>query len=209
MVIIIWSAFGKPALINAESGGFDQIWQEFYISTTLSKNISAGLLFNTLYNSELRNYDRFIEGSFKYQLKEWLRLEALYRYENYVDSEIWTYEKRPSVRFVMQKNIEKWSFTYRNRFEMRYFEKYDSEFRYRTDFKVMPEINLTSWQLNPYLLEEVFVGKGEFSRVRSYLGIQGKKKWFEPGIYLLVQSDKNSRSWTNALIGGIVLGVKF
>jgi len=89
---------------------------------------------------------------------------------------------------------------------MRFFEYGPSRFRYRTDLKVSPQWNFTSWDLNPYISEEVFISKGTMSRVRSYLGIQGKKGRVEPSAYLLVQSNVKSNPWKHRLICGFCLG---
>lgn len=201
--ILLFSGLGMRAM----SCGFNQFWQEFYVHSSIGKKASVGLLFNNLYSVEFGNYDWFVEGNIRYAVKPWLDIEALYRQEYYTIGSHWTYEKRSSLRASGKKSYGIWKFRNRHRFEIRFFENSLSRFRYRSDLKVSPQWDFTTWQINPYIQEEIFVNNNILSRVRSYIGFQGKKKWFEPSVYLMIQSDNRANKWGNVLIGGFVLGV--
>lgn len=208
---ILWSicfSMIVSALSKAEEGpkGIQEVWQEAYVYSSIGEGLTVGVLMNNLYNSHLGNYDWFVEGGIKYKINNWLKVEGLYRQEYYKMGPVWTYENRPMVRLSGSKSLGIWKVRNRQRFEMRFFEYGPSRFRYRTDLKVSPQWNMTSWDLNPYISEEVFVSKGAMSRVRSYLGIQGKKGRLEPSAYLLVQSNVKSNPWKHRLICGFCLG---
>lgn len=193
---------------HEESNGFDEFWQELYVYSSPNERITLGLLLNNLYAFPVGNYDWFIEGGVKYKVNNWLEAEAIYRQEYIKTEGIWTYENRPMLRIGGRKNVGIWRIKNRHRFEMRHFEKIPTRFRYRTDVKVLPILNITTWNLNPYVQEELFVSEGRISRIRSYLGIIGKKGMIEPAAYFLIQTKLHGRMSKNNLICGICLGLE-
>ncbi|WP_439185407.1 DUF2490 domain-containing protein [Carboxylicivirga taeanensis] len=186
----------------------DEYWQELYAYASFNKKLILGLLFNDLYSVQKGNYDWFIEGGIKYRVNSWLTAEALFRQEYYKQGALWTYESRPMLRFSGSKALGMWKLRNRQRFEMRFFERSPTRFRYRTDVKVLPHLRMTSWNLSPYVQEELFVSDGRISRIRSYLGVQGKRGKVEPSIYLLLQSKLNRYIAKNMLIYGMCIGIE-
>jgi len=205
-VICFWGLIIHHLKAEERSTGIQEVWQEAYLYSDIGKRFTFGVLMNNLYSSNWGNYDWFVEGGIKYKINKWLKVEGLYRQEYYKIGSVWTYENRPMLRLSGSKSFGIWKVRNRQRFEMRFFEYGPSRFRYRTDLKVSPQWNFTSWDLNPYISEEVFISKGTMSRVRSYLGIQGKKGRVEPSAYLLVQSNVKSNPWKHRLICGFCLG---
>ena len=111
-------------------------------------------------------------------------------------------------RAVAKKQLGTWKFRNRQRIEYRMFEVGESHFRYRTDLKIKPNWNITTFNINPYLTEEIFVSKEQLSRNRMYGGLEAQKGRVEPAIYALVQSDKLANQWHSRLILGVALGFK-
>ncbi|WP_430972353.1 DUF2490 domain-containing protein [Sunxiuqinia rutila] len=186
----------------------EEFWQEFYIHRDIGQKLGSALIFNNFYRTGYGFYDWFVQGKLAYQLNAWFEMEALYRHESYSLGEQRVQEYRPMLRAVMKKKIGLWSLRNRHRLEYRMFKVGESHFRYRTDVKIKPRINWTSWKLNPYVTEELFFSHQQYGRNRIYTGVEGKKGKTEPGAYVAMQSDKGINSWEHRLIVGIVLGLE-
>ncbi|MBI9063682.1 MAG: DUF2490 domain-containing protein [Marinilabiliaceae bacterium] len=208
-LLILFMFSVNPIEANNDANDLiDEFWQELYVYSPLTKKLTFGLLFNDLYGVQAGNYDWFIEGGLKYKINKWLTTEVLYRQEYFKTGTVWTYENRPMLRISGSKTFGIWKVRNRQRFEMRFFKNDPFRFRYRTDVKVSPQWNFTSWNLNPYVQEELFMSEGRMSRIRSYLGIQGKEGRVEPSAYLLIQTKLNGRIARNNLIFGICFGIE-
>lgn len=187
----------------------DEWWQEFYLYHSFSEKWTVGLLLNNFYISEVGNKDWFAEGVLKYKISNRIGAEVMYRQEYFEDGGSWTYEKRPMFRVSGETKIGNLFIRNRQRIEYRIFEFDKDHFRYRTDIRIKPDWKISSWHLTPYLQEEFFVRLEKLSRIRSYIGVQGKIKKLEPAAYVLVQSKKNSvKEFTHKVILGIYLGIE-
>lgn len=185
-----------------------EFWQELYIYRGIGSRWTAAMLYNNLYSSKWGNYDWFLEARIIYQAKKWLTVEAMYRHEFYDVNDVKVQEYRPMLRFSGKKKIGIWSFRNRHRIELRMFEIGETRFRYRTDLKIKPNLDWSSFKINPYVQEELFVSNEKLSRNRLYCGLEGKKGRFEPTIYALLQSDNREIKWHNRFIIGIMLGLE-
>ncbi|SHI55669.1 hypothetical protein SAMN04487911_10372 [Arenibacter nanhaiticus] len=196
---------GKIYAQNSESG-IAELWQELYVYKDFNQKWRGEILFNNLYSSQFGNYDWFLEGKTAFKINEILGVEAIYRQEYYDLNGSKGVEYRPMIRFSGKFKIRDWSIRNRHRIELRMFEIGETRLRYRTDFKIKPNFNWTNLNLNPYVLEEIFINQNGFSRNRVYVGIEGKKWRFEPAIYMLLQSNIISDNWDNQPIVGIMMG---
>jgi hypothetical protein len=207
-LIFLFSFLGTETIVaQSEKSGLSELWQELYVYRDFNEKISGEVLFNNLYDVNLGNYDWFIEGKISYHWKPWLDIEAMYRHEYFKLGSAWLKEYRPMIRFSAKTNIGNWSIRNRHRFELRMFEFGDTRFRFRSDLKINPNFNWTAFKINPYVQEEIFIGKDGFNRNRIYSGFEGKKGRFEPAIYFLLQSDDILSDWNNRIIFGFVMGV--
>lgn len=207
-VFILCFLFSNRVSANDRFSEQREFWQELYLYHPLGEKFTAGILFNNLYNTSWGNYDWFLQGILKYDLNSFFYIEGMFRQEYYKLGDIWTHESRPMIRIAGKTKLGNWKIRNRHRIEMRMFEFGHTQFRYRTDLRVKPDWDFTAMNLNPYFTEEIFVNSNRLSRVRSYLGIQGKKGRFEPAAFLLIQSRNLVSEWRHILIGGISLEIE-
>ncbi len=206
-ILILFSILFIPLFGRSKSDVIDEIWQELLVDYDINNNLSTGILINNFYSTQQGNYDRFIEFILCYQFSQKFQIEGLYRHEYYKLDNIWSYEYRPSVRLSYQINRGGFHFRNRHRAELRLFSIEKSSYRYRTDLLIKPEWSLSTFELKPYIIGEVFIEKEGVSRCRSYLGIEGRKGKISPSIYLLLQSD-NYKSWEHSTILGVSLSIE-
>ncbi|NKI27471.1 DUF2490 domain-containing protein [Arenibacter sp. 6A1] len=205
ILVLLTLVEGKVNAQNRESG-VTELWQELYVYKNFNKKWRGEILFNNLYSSEFGNYDWFLEGKSAFKITKWLGVEAIYRQEYYDLNGSKVVEYRPMIRFSGKIKIRDWRIRNRHRIELRMFEIGETRLRYRTDLKIKPSFNWTNLNLNPYVLEEIFINQNGFSRNRVYVGIEGKICRFEPAIYMLLQSNIKSNNWDNQPIVGIMMG---
>ncbi|MDX1364153.1 MAG: DUF2490 domain-containing protein [Arenibacter latericius] len=198
---------GKVHAQKSESK-ITELWQEMYVYKDFNENWSGGLLFNNLYSSQFGNYEWFLEGGSSFHAYKWLDIEAIYRQGFYDLNGSKVVEYRPMIRFSGKTQIGNWHIRNRHRVEIRMFENSESRVRYRVDLKLKPKFNWTAFNINPYVLEEIFISHNGFSRNRFYAGIEGNYSWFEPTVYMLLESNSISNDWDNRLIVGFMLGFK-
>lgn len=67
----------------------------------------------------------------------------------------------------------------------------------QTGLKIKPYWNWTSFNINPYVNEELFFAREKMSRNRIYAGFEAKTGSFEPAIYMFLQSDNFNNNWTH------------
>jgi len=209
LILLFLGLFLNSELVVAQSeeSGVKEVWQEIYLFHDFNDKLYAELLFNNLYNINAGNsYDWFLEAKLTYHWLQWLDVDAMYRHEYYKIGTNWVQEYRPMIRFSGKTEFGNWSIRNRHRFELRIFEFGETRFRYRTDVKIKPNWDWTFMNLNPYMQEEIFLGKKGFSRNRLYGGVEGKTGRFEPALYMLIQSDNILSNWNNRFIFGFVLG---
>ncbi len=186
-------------------------WQELYLYHEFGKKWDAGILFNTYVSFDHGLFNWFVQGNAGYNILPWFKLEALYRQEYYKisrDSSKWTYEMRPMLRISSSFKLNKFSFRQRNRVEVRLFELFKTRYRFRSDVRIKYSSGITSFDLSPYVTEEVFLGKGGYNRNRLYLGITGKNGRFSPILYMLMQSTNLKSQWFSQWILGAALDIK-
>ncbi|MGQ1788226.1 DUF2490 domain-containing protein [Saccharicrinis sp. GN24d3] len=205
LIFILWS--GK-VFASDRFEDSHEIWQELNIYHKISTKFTANLLYNNMYNSSSGNGDWFLQPGLKYNVSQKITLEAIFRKEFFKEGDKWTYENRSMLRVGGSTKIGQWSFRNRHRIEFRYFENFPMKSRYRTDLKIKPEWSLSTMQLTPYFLEEIFVSGNQISRIRSYFGIQGEKGRWEPAWYLMIQSNRDKNSFTHMFVFGISLGYR-
>jgi hypothetical protein len=208
IILILAICVSKRAIAQKNESGIDEFWQELYIDYTFSKKWSGGLLFNNMYSRKLGNYDWFVESKLAYEANKFLNVELMYRHEFYDVNGVKVQEYRPMLRVSGNTILWNWNIRNRHRIEYRMFEIEETQFRYRTDLTISPNWDWTSFAMNPYLSEEIFVADKRFSRNRIYFGIEGRKGRFIPAIYSLFQSDYYMKDWHNRIILGCRLGIE-
>ncbi len=185
----------------------NELWQELSLNKELNKKWSLSLSASSIYQAEKGNYEWYFEPKVKYHISDKLAIEGLYKQNYTIMNQGWTYENRPSLRFSYHTKFRKFDIKNRHRMELRMFEFSSSQFRYRSDIKIQPQLNLTKIKLRPYWKEELFVSKESISRIRSYLGLEWELGTLEPSLFFLIQSNKAVSSWNNKYILGLNLGV--
>lgn len=214
LILIVAYCFVHVVCAKSHNDGFNELWQEAYLYKELDSKLSFAFLFNNMSRHNIGIYDWFLEGSIRYKLKPWFKLETMLRQEYYKINQLWVYETRPMLRLSFSKKSGIWNVRNRHRMEARFFQFGHSRFRYRSDVKLKLSVNWTKLKLNPYMQEEMFIADNRLSRIRSYIGFQGNCGWFEPGFYFLIQSnglDVNkwiSQDWYHRGIIGLVCGIK-
>ncbi|MCT4586951.1 MAG: DUF2490 domain-containing protein [Carboxylicivirga sp.] len=185
-----------------------EIWQEFYLYHPLSKKINISLLLNNMTDVNAGNVDRFIEPGIKYKFSSHFYAEAMYRKEYFRVGASWHTEDRPMVRVGWKSKLGPINFRNRHRMEFRFIENLPVRYRYRTDIKLSPQWSFSNWKLKPYIQEELFIQKQKMTKIRSYLGLQGTIKRWEPSVYALVQSYNLPDGYLNAWVFGICLAYR-
>ncbi|TKG96500.1 DUF2490 domain-containing protein [Puteibacter caeruleilacunae] len=184
------------------------VWQTYYVSHSFNSKWSTLLLYNNMYSTKVGTRDVFIQNALKYKLTKELYLEGIYRYEYTKGSNGWISENRPAVRMGLDTKWGQWKIRNRHRVELRLREHMSSRFRYRTDIRLKPSWNFSSFKISPYWMEEAFVSDHKISALRTYLGLAGSKGRFVPCTYFMVQSYNKQEKFKHLMVYGVQLGIK-
>jgi hypothetical protein len=211
-ILVSCSIFPIKVLANPENASEvdKEFWLELGVSKKISSKASVALWGDALNEivPRLKNYDNYLEGSFKYQINPAFCVEALYRQEySNEDGGTVVVEKRPQARAGYLFSLGNWSFRNRHQYEWRFIDDCAVKYRYRTDLRIKSPITFSKLNFVPYLQEEIFITDVKFKRSRCYLGMSGQLKQIYPAIYLVWQADRNTPDWDQKI--GLGFSVEF
>jgi hypothetical protein len=139
-------------------------------TTTGANVVQLGASFDLLLGSILRRYVFNDPDAFS---RKYVMLRLGYRYFSVVSGNAVS-ENRPiaevQFNFYLPESIQ---FTFRNRFDFRFFINGVIAFQYRPRFRFEREFSMGSWAISPYLADEPFYD-GRFSafvRNRFFAGV--------------------------------------
>jgi len=144
-------------------------------------------------------------------LAKWFDLGANYRLV-FEKNKKWAYENRPHLNATFKYDLYDFDLSTRNRFEYRMKEKGASSWRYRNKFTIKYLLTLESFNLTPYIADEIFVdfSAGNLNRNRLYGGIGFKIITnLTLDIYYLWQANKKSHHWTYDNVLGTKVKLSF
>lgn len=122
----------------------------------------------------------------------------------------WKQENRPHLNITLKGRLFDLGLSSRSRFEYRDRENKKDLWRYRNKVTVKFPLELTSFKLQPYLADEVFINFDEedFNKNRLYAGLSLKlSKNIKGEVYYLWQSSKSGGDWKDINVLGT--GLKF
>ncbi len=142
---------------------------------------------------------------------KWLDVKASYRQIFKKDKKDWKYENMPNLNGTVKFDLFNLKFSDRNRIEYRDIEDKKDNWRYRNKVTVsLPK--LTSFELQPYLADEIFVdlNKGIFNKNRLYAGTSFKLlKELKAEVFYLFESSEAADKWSNINVIGTKLRLLF
>ncbi|MBI1871436.1 MAG: DUF2490 domain-containing protein [Chlamydiae bacterium] len=117
-----------------------------------------------------------------YKVNDWLEIAPAYRQVWELDTKLakkdhWFEEERPMFNVTVKHKWNGWEISDRNRFEYRFFEIKEDRFRYRNKITLKSPWKWTSWNINPFIADEIFVEEGVtgtpcgYNRNRLYGGV--------------------------------------
>ena len=169
------------------------------------------------FEEELRNRDDMSERYFYRTIlgigtaiTPWLFVQANYKHSYVKSGGLWIEEQRPHVDVTASWKLGSFSFKDRNRFEFRMFREKENSQTYRNALTITPPVNITSFQIQPYLTEEIFIhlNQKEIVRYRIYVGLRGKiQKQIGMEIYAMLQRDDRDVLWQDTNVMGTKLKI--
>ncbi len=113
-----------------------------------------------------------------YKVNDWFEIGPGYLQAFQLSSKVgeendWIAEYRPIINATVKMKWQGWDLSSRSRFEYRIFEDSGNDvFRYRNRFTFKSPWKWTTFHINPYLADEIFVQDGiGFQTNRLYLGV--------------------------------------
>lgn len=145
-------------------------------------------------------------------LADWIDLGFNYKqvFERTDSEGEWKQENRPHLNITLKGRLFDLGLSSRSRFEYRDRENKKDLWRYRNKVTVKFPLELTSFKLQPYLADEVFINFDEedFNKNRLYAGLSLKlSKNIKGEVYYLWQSSKSGGDWKDINVLGT--GLKF
>lgn len=144
---------------------------------------------------ELYYYHGDFGISFNKLFEKWFSFGLNYRQVYELKDSDWVVEHRPYINGTIKINLGEWELSNRSRFEYRDTETYNA-WRYRNLTALIFPWKFTSWNIRPYVADEIFYDfhVDELNRNRLYAGFKIGKifllECLKGDIYLLWQSKK-------------------
>ncbi|MBL7156972.1 MAG: DUF2490 domain-containing protein [Candidatus Omnitrophica bacterium] len=195
-----------------DDGDF-QYWNAETIAWKASEDwkVSLDEIFRFGDNAGTLYYEHSEIGTTYSGLSSWLDIKMGYRQAFSIKKDRWKYENMPNASVTIKLDMLNLNFTDRNKIEYRNIQDKDDNWRYRNKFTVtLPK--LTSFEIQPYVADEIFVdlSEGEFNRNRLYAGASLKLiKNLKFDLYYLLQTSKSKKDWINYNIIGTKLKISF
>jgi hypothetical protein len=206
-----------PASADLNKDGDFQFWNTEVVEGKLNDRWKAGL------EVEFRLGDNASEFYYTHEMifvgftaNEWLDLQANFRevFElntKSEDEDDWFSEERPMFDATPHFKWNGWDISDRNRFEYRMFDIKDDAWRYRNKLTLKSPWKFTSWNINPYISDEIFIQEDQdLNRNRFYVGVVMDLIEHVTGdVYFLWQSSDADPEWVDIYVAGVKFKVKF
>ena len=210
----IAALFCACSFVFAFDDGDFQYWNTESMSFKIGKDWKANV------ETEFRFGDGLSDFYYQYSdlgvvysgITEWLDVGVNYRLVYEEDDGDWNFENRPHYNVTLTYSFSDITVSDRNRFEHRIKEGWDQSWRYRNKLTVKLPLNVTAFEIQPYIADEIFVDfdDGEFDRNRLYGGITMKLlKNLKGDLFYLWQSSKSGSGWTDCHVIGSNLKLSF
>ena len=211
-----------------EESSSDEDWQMWLNQSlgwdvTEKVTIQVNQSFRTSWGEDrLETYT--VWGGVRFHSRSWLEHAYYLRYTQDRTGEENLNELRPTYDLVLKWKIWKLRWANRSRFEYRFREERDNQFRYRNRIRLVLPGELTPLDLKPYASAELFADEDtddENYRVRGMLGIQTEPDGFIRGltlqsgrrltsdIYVMIQRTEEDGAASTDYIAGLRFGYFF
>lgn len=209
----IYLSLSMMTSVFAYEDGDWQFWNTESIEGGLAENWKIKLEGEFRFGDSMGElYYHHTDGGLAYKLIDWFSLGVNYRQIYEKKKGEWEEENRPHINGTFKWAWTDFKFTDRSRLEYRAREGKDDFLRYRNKLTVKFPFEWTTFDIQPYLADEIFVDfdQGELNRNRLYIGICSKlAKYFQADVFYLWQSSKSDDSWVDYNVIGAKLKVKF
>ena len=205
-------------ICSSDSFAFDDGDFQYWNSESLSVEINKDWKINL--EEEWRFGDN--AGNFYYQhsdlgltysgFAKWFDLGMNYRHIFEEESSKWRLENRPHLNVTFKWDLFDFSFNNRGRFEYRNREDAEDYWRYRNKFTIKLPFKLTTFEIQPYIADEIYYDfdQDSFNRNRLYGGFNFKLfKYLKADIFYLWQSSEENDKWRDLNILGTKLKIFF
>ena len=199
----------------AARGGDQQVWLTQGAEMSLGERWKAGA------NQEFHLEDNtgelgvyWIEAFAIERLRPHIDLGLAYRQQfSRGDEDDWREENRPYGYLTFKWKWWNQSFSDRNQVEFRRIESQDDQIRYRNKLAVEFSPRWTSWEIRPYLADEIFADaqSDNFLKNRVYTGLKAHPlDWLAGDLYVMWEStDTSLGSRDNLYVAGLKLTASF
>lgn len=140
------------------------------------------------------------------RIAPWLTLELHYWHSFAKSGGVWVEEQRPFANLIAVWKIGSFSFRDRSRIELRIFREKEDKRVYRNALTITPPVRWTSFQIQPYVTDEIFIhlDEGAFIRNRIYVGLKGRPRdGIGIDLYYMLQKDDKRTMWYDTNVAGI------
>ncbi|MFH1309770.1 MAG: DUF2490 domain-containing protein, partial [Candidatus Omnitrophota bacterium] len=201
------SAIIMPISGFAFSNGDVQFWNTESIETNVNDKLKIKVEEELRFGGDISElYYEHTDAGFNYNVTKGLDFGLNYRQICEKKDGEWKNECRPHANVIFKGDWQGVKISDRNRFELRCPEDKADEWRYRNKLSVTLPWKWTSFDIQPYLADEVFVDfhGDRITRNRLYSGIKAKlMEHLKSDIFYLCEFNKSSdKVWTyNNVIG--------
>ena len=206
--------FASVTFADVGEDGDWQWWSTNVIGGPITENIKATLEAEFRIGDDMGDfYYNHEQIQVKFKLCDWFSIAPGYRqvFEKAGDS--WEAEQRPLIDAKVKHSWESgWTISNRARLAIRNLSDADDRVRFRNKLTLKFPVSWTSWNIRPYIAEEIFVesdGEG-FNRNRLYVGLRcdlyGDLKG---GLFYLWQTSDSGDDWNDVNVIGTQLKLYF
>ena len=183
-----------------------QLWLEQKWSVTLSPTVRlVGKSEERFRNDMSDYYTQIASVGVSWKALSWLKLEPSYHYQWTEQASRDTNENRIYLNVTPAWSAGRMSVEDRHRVEFRHINGIE-DWRYRNRPKLSLEVGEGSWEVEPYVADEVFYGAraGEWTRNRFSVGVEKPlTRQASAALYYLIESNKTGRDWNEFHVLGI------
>jgi hypothetical protein len=209
-----------PASAELGSDGDFQFWNTESIEGKITEKVGAYMETEFRFGDDASEfYYQHAHLEIPIEVYDWLEIAPAYRQvwelftksEDEEGQEDWFAEARPNLNVTLKHKWNDWKLSSRNRFEYRFFE-IDKEdlFRYRNKFTLKSPWKWTSWNINPFIADEIFIDEVDgFNRNRLQIGVgMNIIEHVDGAIYYLWQTSEKGEEWIDFNVIGLQFKIK-
>lgn len=214
-------AFNAPVSADLNADGDFQFWNTEAVEGKLNDHWKVYTEAEFRFGDDASEfYYQHTHLEIGYKVNDWLEIAPAYRqvwelFTKSVDEEgqeDWFVEYRPMVNVTVKYKWNGWEISDRNRFEYRFFDiDKEDHFRYRNKITLKTPWKWTSWGINPFIADEIFIQENDqFNRNRFYLGVgMDIIEHLTADVFYLWQTSEKGDEWVDFNIIGAKLKLKF